>query len=99
MPPQRLMEPDAQLESDAIATMLEGLNGRYPDSHSDMTYCFRALLRMFSVERRTKPMKLQHPCPSCEGLGKIVTAVHGPGSTDAKTCPTCNGKRGIEERQ
>lgn len=94
MPPMRLMEPDATLESDAIATMMEGLpTGSYPQSHSDMIYCFRSLFTMFSIERRTKPMTLKYPCPSCEGLGKIVTNVHGPGCTESKTCPTCDGKK------
>ncbi len=57
MPKPRLREPMRTLETQMIETMIAGLHrGRpdlkYPESHSDMMACARALLRMFEVKRR-----------------------------------------------
>lgn len=55
----------AQLESDIIETMIAGHKQwrpdlSYPESHSDMQAAVRALLRMFSVERRPVAVDLEY---------------------------------------
>ena len=57
MPKPRLKPPLDTLESQVIETLLAGLKEwrpdlNYPESHSDMQGCVRALLRMFEVKRR-----------------------------------------------
>lgn len=51
MPPSKLKEPYHSLQYQIIDTMMAGNNNKYPESHSDMQYCVRALLRMFEVKR------------------------------------------------
>jgi hypothetical protein len=53
----RLKPEYAMLECDIIDTLLGGLKEwrpdlSYPESHSDMQGCVRALLRMYQVKRR-----------------------------------------------
>lgn len=78
MPKPTMLEADEKLERDIIETMLAGLKQwrpdlQYPESYSDTQGCVRALLMMFSIERRAlvKPLRLK--CPDCEGLGHLVT--------------------------
>jgi hypothetical protein len=92
MPKPFLFGSLAQLESDIIVTMLEGLKGwrpdlDYPQSYSDMQACVRALLIMYKVERRPLPEPLLIICHACDGLGKFKQdEVH------SKTCEKCNGR-------
>lgn len=97
-----LIDEDAKLESELIATMLAGLKEwrpdlDYPESHSDMQGCVRAVLRMFKIERRPLPAPLRIKCHGCDGLGDLITKVE-PGYRERKTCPVCKGKRHLEER-
>jgi len=57
MPKPRMSAEFELLERDIIETLLAGLSEwrpdlRYPESHSDMQGCVRALLRMYEVKRR-----------------------------------------------
>lgn len=51
MPPSKLKEPYHSLQYQIIETMMAGNGNKFPESHSDMQYCVRALLRMFEVKR------------------------------------------------
>ena len=62
-----LSEPNSHLECDIIETLLAGLKQwrpdlNYPESHSDMQGCVRALLTMYEVKRRPLPEPLASPC-------------------------------------
>lgn len=72
MPKPFLHPDDARLESDIIETMLAGLKEwrpdlSYPESHSDMQGCVRALFRMFEIKRRPLSGKLRLLCSYCDG--------------------------------
>ena len=59
-----LKEPYRTLEKEIIDTMIAGLHEwrpdlNYPQSHSDMQGCVRALLRMFYVNRH--PISVELP--------------------------------------
>lgn len=63
MPKPILAEPIRTLEAEIIETMIAGLHIwrsdlDYPQSHSDMQACVRALLTMYDVRRRTLPASL-----------------------------------------
>ena len=102
MPKPFLFQPDAQLESDAITTMLAGLklwrpDLTYPESHSDMQGCFRALLCCYELKRRPIPQGLRIQCDHCDGNKKFVwfehEGVYGPhGMKHTRSCPECDGK-------
>jgi len=62
MPKPSLREPFASLESDIIETMIGGLHQwrsdlNYPESHSDMAGCLRAVLRKYEVKLRPVPLE------------------------------------------
>ena len=59
MAPRTLAEPYQTLLHQIIETMLEGNGGKYPESHSDMNYCVRGLLKMYAVNRR--PLAIELP--------------------------------------
>lgn len=64
MAKSQLKEPYNTLESEIIETLLAGLKEyrpdlSYPESHSDMQGCVRAMLRMFDVKRR--PISIELP--------------------------------------
>ena len=93
MPKPPLMPDQSILERDVIETLLAGLKQwrpdlNYPESHSDMQGCVRALLTMFEVKRRPLPEPLASPCPDCDGLGHMVTHVDA-GSRSLETCKRC----------
>jgi hypothetical protein len=84
------------LENDVIDTMLAGLKEwrpdlSYPESHSDMQGCVRALLRMYELKRRPLPVPLFMPCPVCKGIGAHIDPSSGPHYTKSSTCKHCNG--------
>ena len=65
MPKPTLKEPVQSLTHDMIETMLAGLHEwrpdlAYPESHSDMQGCVRALLRMYKIERRPIAIELEY---------------------------------------
>src|SRR5690348_7405608 len=77
MPKPFLREPYASLESDIAATMIAGLKEwrrdlNYPESHSDLQGCIRALLRKYEVKLRAIPLdrkeitELPEVCPVCQ---------------------------------
>lgn len=77
MPKPPLHGDLAHLECDIIDTLLAGLKQwrpdlRYPESHSDMQGCVRALLTMYEVKRRPLPEPLPSPCSRCDGLGHFI---------------------------
>lgn len=98
----QLFERDEVLESQIIATMLEGHHLYrpdldYPQSHSDMQAAVRGLLKMFKVERRplAEPLKLR--CSDCKGSREL--AVYQDGGRVPNhwmTCETCNGRGWVE---
>jgi hypothetical protein len=62
----KLTEPDNTTEFQLLETMLAGLKGhrpdlQYPESHSDMQACIRAVLTMFEIKRRplAKPLEYE----------------------------------------
>jgi len=59
MAPRTLAEPYQTLLHQMIETMLAGNGGKYPESHSDMNYCVRGLLKMYDVKRR--PLAIDLP--------------------------------------
>ncbi len=83
MPKPRLRADFAALSGDVIDTMLAGLKEwradlSYPESHSDMQGCVRALLRMYEVKRR--PIALENlplDCDLCQGSGTALATVEG----------------------
>lgn len=95
VPKPTLVTEDARLESDAIETMLAGLKEwrpdlDYPESHSDMQACFRALLCVYEIKRRPLPRPLRVRCHVCEGLGELISlSEHG---RRRASCPDCQGK-------
>ncbi len=93
MPKPPLMPEQSLLERDLIETLLAGLRQwrpdlRYPESHSDMQGCVRALLTMYEVKRRPLPEPLASPCPDCDGLGHLVKHVD-QGCRRLETCGRC----------
>lgn len=65
MPKPILKEPLRTQTCEMIETMLAGLHEwrpdlKYPESHSDMQGCVRALLRMYEVKRRPIAIELEH---------------------------------------
>lgn len=87
----------ALIESEITDTMLAGLKQfrpdlHYPESHSDMQACIRALLQVYEVRRRPLPEPLKYICDACAGIGDHIQ----PGSTSlcrvSKTCPECRGR-------
>lgn len=100
MPKPHLAEPMATLESQIIATLLEGLHQwrpdlSYPESHSDMSGCVRNLLRMFKVERALSPIPLRYPCGDCHATGCSELKA-SRGVSESTTCETCGGRRWVE---
>lgn len=96
MPKPTLKDEAARLESEAIETMFAGLKQwrpdlDYPQSHSDMQACFRALLVCYEIKRRPLPEPLRLKCPTCEGLGHLVTKVDA-GCRHLETCRDCTGR-------
>ena len=65
MPKPILKEPLRTQTGEMIETMLAGLHEwrpdlKYPESHSDMQGCVRALLRMYKIERRPISIELEY---------------------------------------
>lgn len=93
MPKPTLREPYAVLERDLIDTMIAGLKEwrpdlDYPESHSDMAGCVRAVLRKYEVRLRPVPLdraeicEPRSTCPVCGSVlhdGSTVTELHGSG--------------------
>jgi hypothetical protein len=103
MPKPFLHPDDERLEVDAVETMLAGLKEwrpdlNYPESHSDMQACFRAVLRMFELKRRPLPRPLRLRCPDCEGT-KLCYLKAEPGFVEKRTCPRCHGRGWVPEEQ
>lgn len=99
MPKPRLHPKFAQLEGDIIETMIAGLKQwrpdlDYPESHSDMSGCVRALIKMFDVKRRPIALsELPEHCDLCNNAGVLIECVDDdPRTIREKTCPGCNGK-------
>ncbi len=93
MPKPPLMPDKSLLERDIIDTLLAGLKQwrpdlQYPESHSDLQGCVRALLTMYEVKRRPLPEPLASPCPECDGLGHFIDASN-PGYRHLTTCTKC----------
>lgn len=86
MAPRTLAEPYQTLLHQIIETMLAGNGGKYPESHSDMNYCVRGLLKMYDVKRRPLAIELpyadeaieytMHPTDGglCENCGEPLAA-------------------------
>ena len=92
MPKPSLREPYFTLEGDLIDTMIGGLHEwrsdlGYPESHSDMAGCIRAVLRKYDVKLRAVPLdreQIEEPdplCPICTNTlhtGETLTSLHMP---------------------
>lgn len=94
MPKPPLLPKLEVYESQIIDTLLAGLKHwrpdlGYPQSHSDMQACVRALLVMYEVTRKPFPQPLPSPCPSCEGLGHYVKQEEG--YVQHTYCEECGG--------
>lgn len=92
----KLQAPLDALESDVIETLLTGLKEwradlRYPESHSDMQGCVRALLRMYEVKRRPIALSaLPLDCVLCGGKKQVLALVNNdPMVRKTIACPTC----------
>lgn len=97
MPKAPLTPELSILEGEIIETLLAGLQKwrpdlRYPESHSDMEACVRALLRMYKVERRPIAEPLRYPCDACEGIGKFIDRTSTPNFAKTDTCGFCRGR-------
>lgn len=99
MPKPRLHPKFSQLESDIIETLIAGLHEwrpdlGYPESHSDMAACVRALIRMFDVKRRPIALsELPYHCELCNDAGVLTEIINSdPTVRKETTCPTCMGK-------
>jgi hypothetical protein len=93
MPKPMLREPFASLEADLIETMIGGLHEyrsdlSYPESHSDMAGCIRAVLRKYDLKLRAVVLdrsEIEAPEPMCPVCGKstnggtLTTLVRQPG--------------------
>ena len=96
MPKPTLIPDQHLLELELIDTMLAGLHNwrpdlSYPQSHSDMMGCARAIMVMFDVKRSPLPNKLYRVCDACGGSRYF--------SKDAYTkitCTKCDGSGKIE---
>lgn len=100
MPKPSLHASQKELEGMLIETMLAGHKQYrpdlpYPQSHSDMAACARAVIKMFDISRLPLPRSLKIQCDDCEGIGKFVSK--DGGSFKSTTCSKCNGK-GYTER-
>jgi len=100
MPKPTLIETDAILEREIIATMLAGLKEwrpdlNYPESFSDMQGCVRGLLQMYAVTRRPLIAKLKLRCNYCDGLGNF-RRLDERGTLYIDTCKHCDSKGYIE---
>jgi len=65
MPKPFLKEPDATLEMQLIETMLAGFHEwrpdlDYPESHSDMQGCARAIMRRYDIKTRPLDKELEY---------------------------------------
>ena len=65
MPKPTLSTEQAVLERELIEPMLAGLKEwrsdlDYPESHSDMQACARAVMRMFNITRAALPNELKY---------------------------------------
>ncbi len=96
MPKPPLQEPYASLASDMIDTMLAGLKEwrpdlSYPESHSDMQGCVRAVLRMFEVKRRPIALsELPIDCDLCHGKKHLMALEDGKlDHLREVSCPRC----------
>lgn len=95
MPKPFLKAEDSLLESQIIETMLAGLklwrpDLSYPESHSDMQGCVRALMSCFEVKRRPLPTPLRVLCHECDGIGHFIKIESG--CRHLTTCVRCNGR-------
>jgi hypothetical protein len=93
MPKPMLREPFASLEADLIETMIGGLHEyrgdlSYPESHSDMAGCIRAVLRKYDLKLRAVVLdreEIEAPEPMCPVCGKstnggrLTTLTRPPG--------------------
>ncbi len=96
MPKPTLAKEDAILEAQLIETMLAGHHLYkpdlpYPESHSDMQGCARALMRMFTIQRRPLVSSLRMRCDLCKESGRLIARVDET-HTSSETCPNCNGR-------
>lgn len=100
MPKPTLVEADGILESQAIETMLAGLKQwrsdlQYPESHSDMQACFRALFTVYEIRRRPLPTPLRLKCSTCEGARNLISLKDNV--RHLTTCPDCRGRGYVNE--
>ena len=100
MPKPRLQAELSTLEGDIVETLLAGLKQwrrdlSYPESHSDMQGCVRALLMMYEVKRRPIALlSLPLHCGICGGAGHTMALVDGEVDVFKRvSCPECGGKR------
>lgn len=109
MPKARLIERDSILESDLIETMLAGHKSyrpdlSYPESHSDMQACARALMQMYEIKRRPIAQPLKYQCAACNGIGERIAPQRQaePGErldlvpSSIQSCADCRGKGWVE---
>jgi ankyrin repeat protein len=92
-----LVESDSILENCLIETLLAGLKEwrpdlDYPESHSDMQACARALMRMYDIRRLPLPQPLKIKCKECDGVGKHIRHNTEDNSREEKRCEKCKGK-------
>ena len=80
MPKPSLREPFDSIESDLMETMIGGLHEwrsdlDYPQSHSDLSGCIRAVLRKYEVKLRAVVLdraEIEEPEPVCPVCGKPI---------------------------
>jgi hypothetical protein len=100
MPKPSLVDEDSRLEGDLIETLLAGLKEwrpdlQYPESHSDMSGCVRAMMRMYDIKRRPIAVPLRLKCGYCDGAGEFTTET-AANTFSKKDCPRCEGNGFIE---
>ena len=78
MAPRTLAEPYQTLLHQIIETMLAGNGGKYPESHSDMNYCVRGLLKMYDVKRRPLAIDLPYADEAVEHRVQPTVLTHCP---------------------
>lgn len=97
-----LREPFATLEGDLAETMIAGLHEYrhdldYPESHSDLAGCIRAVLRKYDIKLRPVPLdrdEINEPepvCPVClkSVNGGVLTQLKVPGKREVLAHQSC----------
>jgi hypothetical protein len=92
MPKAPLYGEDAVLERQIVTTIQQSMSDG-PGSYSDLQWVARNLIRMFKIERRpVAPEKLNYECHDC-----AATGIAEKGVGFVKDCPTCRGRRWVEQ--